>query len=149
MHSLAFTFPTWASQSVVRRKFGPTRRVKIMRKVDAARWVTFLAEPMFWFSCKQFATYMKRLVVQGSSARRVILTPGTTFRYKNRALAVILLQIVMVSPETHLVKKHESLSITSESQFQKKKQGVRNWKCLGLYVTRQLGQTTKLFITVY
>ena len=69
---------------------------------------------------------MKRLVVQGSSARRVILTPGTTFLYKNRALAVILLQIVMVRPETHLVKKHESLSITSESQLQKKKQGVRN-----------------------
>ena len=120
MHSLAFTFPTWASQSVVRRKFGPTRRVKIMRKVDPARWVTFLAEPTFCFSCKQFATYVKRLVVQGSSARRVILTPGTTFLYINRALAVILLQIVMVSPGTHLVKKHESLSITSESQLKKK-----------------------------
>ena len=63
---------------------------------------------------------MKRLVVQGSSARRVILTPGTTFLYINRALAVILLQIVMVSPGTHLVKKHESLSITSESQLKKK-----------------------------
>ena len=88
-----------------------------MRKVDPARWVTFLAEPTFCFSCKQFATYMKRLVVQGSSARRVILTPGTTFLYKNRALAVILLQIVMVSPGTHLVKNYESLSITSESQL--------------------------------
>ena len=29
----------------------------------------------------------------------------------------ILLQIVMVSPGTHLVKNHESLSITCESQF--------------------------------
>ena len=28
-----------------------------------------------------------------------------------------MLQIVMVSPGTHLVKKHESLSITNESQF--------------------------------
>ena len=147
MHSLAFTFPTWASQSVVRRKFGPTRRVKIMRKVDPARWVTFLAEPTFCFLCKQFATYMKRLVVQGSSAKRVILTPGTTFLYINRALAVILFQIVMVSPGTHLVKEHESLSITSESQL--KETRSRKLKMLGLYVTRQLGQTTKLFITVY
>ena len=118
-----------------------------MRKVDPARWVTFLAEPTFCFSCKQFATYMKRLVVQGSSARRVILTPGTTFLYKNRALAVILLQIVMVSPGTHLVKKHESLSITSECQL--KETRSRKLKMLGLYVARQLGQTTKLFITVY
>ena len=73
---------------------------------------------------------------------------GQLFLHLNRALAVILLQIVMVRPETHLVKKHESLSITSESQL-KKKQGVRNWRCLGLYVARQLGQTPKLFITVY
>ena len=85
-----------------------------MRKVDPARWVTFLAEPTFCFSCKQFATYMKRLVVQGSSARRVILTSGTTFLYKNRALAVILLQIVMVRPGTHLVKKHESLPVHNQ-----------------------------------
>ena len=34
-------------------------------------------------------------------------------------LAVILLQILMVSPWTHLVKNHESLSITSS-----KKQGL-------------------------
>ena len=27
--------------------------------------------------------------------------------------------MVMVSPETHLVKNHESLSITNESQFKK------------------------------
>ena len=60
---------------------------------------------------------MKRLVAHGRSGRRVILTPGTTFLYKNRALAVILLQIVMVHPGTHLVKKHESLPITSESQL--------------------------------
>ena len=32
---------------------------------------------------------------------------------------MILLQIVMVSPGTHLVKNHESLSITNESQFKK------------------------------
>ena len=30
-----------------------------------------------------------------------------------------MLQIVMVSPGTHLVKNHESLSITNESQFKK------------------------------
>ena len=52
----------------------------------------------------------------------------------------ILLRIVMVSPGTNLVKSHES-------QLKK----VWNWKCLGLYVTRQLiwGQTPKLCITVY
>ena len=32
---------------------------------------------------------------------------------------VILLQIVMVSPGTHLVRNHESLSITNDSQFKK------------------------------
>ena len=101
-----------------------------MRKGDQARWVTFQAEPTFCFSCKQFATYckenIKRSVAHGRSGRRVILTPGTTYcLYINRAFAVIVLQIVMVRPVTHLVKKHESLSITSESQL-KKKQGVRN-----------------------
>ena len=34
-------------------------------------------------------------------------------------LTVILLQIVMVSPGTHFVKNHESLSITNESQLKK------------------------------
>ena len=57
------------------------------------------------------------------------------------ATAVILLQIVMVSLGTHLVKNHES-------QF--KNQCVLNWKYLGLYVTRHLSwkQTPKLFSTV-
>ena len=32
---------------------------------------------------------------------------------------MILLQIVMVSPGTHLVKKHESLSVTNESKFER------------------------------
>ena len=32
---------------------------------------------------------------------------------------MILLQIVMVNPATHLVKNHESLSITNESQLRK------------------------------
>ena len=41
---------------------------------------------------------------------------------------MILLQIVMVSPGTHLVKNHES-------QFKKKSLKL---KCLDLYVTRQL-----------
>ena len=38
--------------------------------------------------------------------------------------AVILLEIVMLSPGTHLVKNHESQSRTIESQF--KKQRVLN-----------------------
>ena len=50
--------------------------------------------------------------------------------------AVILLQIVLVSPGARLVKNHESLSITIE--YQLKKNRVLNWKCFGLYVTRQL-----------
>ena len=45
---------------------------------------------------------------------------------------MILLQIVMVSPGTPLVKNRESLSMTSVSQL-KKKQGVLNWKYLGFY----------------
>ena len=51
---------------------------------------------------------------------------------------VILLQIVMVSPGTHLVKNHESLSRTNESSLKKKKNESKIVKCLGLYVTRQL-----------
>ena len=34
---------------------------------------------------------------------------------------VILLEIVMLSPGTHLVKNHESLSRTIESQFKKQR----------------------------
>ena len=52
----------------------------------------------------------------------------------------------MVSPVTHHVKNHESLSINNESH----KEGPK-LKCWGLYVTRQLiwRQMAKLFITVY
>ena len=35
---------------------------------------------------------------------------------------MILFQLVMVSPGTHLVKNHESLSITNEPQFKKTKE---------------------------
>ena len=61
---------------------------------------------------------------------------------------MILLQIVMVSLGTHLVKSHESQCRTNESQLKKR---VLNLTCLGLYVTRQLmwRQTSKLFSTVY
>ena len=54
---------------------------------------------------------------------------------------VILLQMVMVCPGTHLVK-------SLESQLKKK---VWNWKCCGFYVIIQLirRQTPKLCITVY
>ena len=60
------------------------------------------------------------------------------------ASAVIFLQIVMVISGT-LVKNHGSQCRTNESQF--KKQWILNWKCLGLYATRQLiwRQTPKLF----
>ena len=38
---------------------------------------------------------------------------------------VILLQIVRVSPETHLVKHHESQSRTNESQLKKKEENLK------------------------
>ena len=38
---------------------------------------------------------------------------------------VILLQIVGVSPETHLVKYHESQSRTTKSQLKKKKENLK------------------------
>ena len=47
----------------------------------------------------------------------------------------------MVSPGTHLAKHHESQSITNESQF-KKKQGVINWKCLGLICNQTVNRET-------
>ena len=40
---------------------------------------------------------------------------------------VILLQIVMVSPGTHLVKNHESKSRTKKSQFKKKSKIENAW----------------------
>ena len=65
-----------------------------------------------------------------------------TARSHAHSRPVILLQIVMLSPGTHLVKNHES-------QF--KRQWVLNWKCSGLYVTRQLiwRQAPKRSRTVY
>ena len=57
---------------------------------------------------------------------------------------MILLQIVMVSPGTHLVENHESHSRTIEFQYKTK------W-VLGSFVTTQLiwSQTPKLCTTVY
>ena len=59
-------------------------------------------------------------------------------------VSVILLQIVMLSPGTHLVKNNESHSRTIESQF-------KNTSTHCLYVTTELiqTQTPKLCITVY
>ena len=39
---------------------------------------------------------------------------------------MILLQIVMVSPGTHLVKNHEFQSRTNESQLKKKESEIEN-----------------------
>ena len=51
--------------------------------------------------------------------------------HKNAKMnSVILLQIVVVIPGTHLVKNHDSQSRTIKSQFKK---CVQNWKCLGLF----------------
>ena len=53
----------------------------------------------------------------------LVISPSVSYHSvaERDEIAVILLQIVMVSPGTHLVKNHESLSITNESQFKKNK----------------------------
>ena len=61
----------------------------------------------------------------------VFLTMSIHKHEKKLRQSVILLQIVMVGPGTHLEKYDESLSRTNESQF-------KNNKSLGLYVTTQL-----------
>ena len=68
--------------------------------------------------------------------------------------AVILLQIVMVSPGTHFVKNRESQSRISESQLKKKKKKKKtNPKLKMLWPsfnqTVNLQRTPKLFTTVY
>ena len=52
----------------------------------------------------------------------IVISPSVSYHSvaERDEIAVILLQIVMVSPGTHLVKNHESLSITDKSQFKKK-----------------------------
>ena len=45
-------------------------------------------------------------------------------------LPVILLQIVMVSPRSHLVKNHKSLSRTNESQLKDKSKIENAWAFL-------------------
>ena len=69
--------------------------------------------------------------------------------------AVILLQIVMVSPGTHFLKNRESQSRISESQLKKKKKKKKktNPKLKMLWPscnqTVNLQRTPKLFTTVY
>ena len=46
--------------------------------------------------------------------------PESTRQGKRKVKTVILLQIVLVSPGTHLLKNHESHSRTNESQLKKK-----------------------------
>ena len=79
-----------------------------------------------------------------SSLAHLIMPHWSRQRQKEEQPQVILLQIVMVSPGTRLLKKYKSLSRTIESQF--KKQGVA-----GSFVTTQLiwRQTPKFFISVY
>ena len=61
--------------------------------------------------------------------------------------AVILLQIVMVSPGTHFVKNRESQSRISESQLKKKKKKKAKLKMLwpSCNQTVNLQRTPKLF----
>ena len=63
--------------------------------------------------------------------------------------SVILLQIVMVSPRTHLVKNHESLFITNESQLKKTRSPkLKKLEPLCNQIV-DLETDAKLFITVY
>ena len=57
---------------------------------------------------------------------------------------------ILVSPGTHLVSSHKSLSITSESQLKKTKSPELKMLGMGLLTRRLIWrQTPKLFITVY
>ena len=51
----------------------------------------------------------------------LVISPSVSYHSvaERDEIAVILLKIVMVSPGTDLVKNHESLTITNESQFKK------------------------------
>ena len=62
----------------------------------------------------------------------------------NNWLTVNLLQMVMVSPRTHLVKNFESQSRTNESQFKKKKKSLK-LKMLGATDSKTLYYS----VTVY
>ena len=68
----------------------------------------------------------------GSDWRHLHVDPLRQQSAKNSndlyVLSVILLQIVMVSPGTHLVENHESLPKPNEFQL-KKKQGVQLKMC--------------------
>ena len=59
----------------------------------------------------------------------------------------------MASPGTHLVKNHDSLSITNKSQFKKRKKQTRSpkFKMLGPLCnqTVNMERDAKLFITVF
>ena len=63
--------------------------------------------------------------------------------------AVILLQIVMVSPGTHFVKNRESQSRISESQLKKKNYPKLKMLWPSCNQTVNLQRTPKLFTTVY
>ena len=64
--------------------------------------------------------------------------------------AVILLQIVLVSPGARLVKNHESLSITIEYQFKKKQSPkLEMLRSLCNQTVNLETDTRTLFITVY
>ena len=59
-------------------------------------------------------------------------------------LAVILLQTVMVSPGTNLVKNHESQSRTNDSKLKKKKKKSPKLKMLGLLCNQRVYLTRRL-----
>ena len=124
-----------------------------LAKLGVFRFITLrnTAGSLLWLSCscdpviKTFSLYESGATVVLSNTfcniSEIILVRLFS-RYP-----VILSQINTVSPGTDLLKSHEPQSRTNESPF--KKQWVLNWKCLGLYVTRQLiwRQTPQLCIT--
>ena len=79
--------------------------------------VTVLVRSKFFMICGKLVGHALPSV---SYKKWVGRTVGQIFEVEG---AVIMLQILMVSPGTHLLKNHESLVITNESQFKK---GVLN-----------------------
>ena len=95
-----------------------------------------------WYNISTYGCSMTMMMVMGNllGIMKEIL-----------ASSVILLQIhvVMVHPGTHLTCEKSWVPVQNQWVPVKKKKGVQHWKCLGLYVTRQLmcRHTPKLFIT--
>ena len=84
------------------------------------QWHFAYSTESFWFCTANYVVF-KLKQAYSQPATNCGLIEGNLF---TNIVAVMLLQIVVVSPGTHLVKSHESQSRTIESQF--KRQWVQN-----------------------